>query len=135
MQAPLPKLTPENTPFWTGGLEGKLLIMACLDCDHRIHPPQLVCPNCLSERVEPQETSGTGTIYAYTINRQPWMPGLAVPYALVIVDLDDQPGVRLTARLENWTGQDIRIGSEVTVVFEPSGDVAIPAFRLPEASA
>ena len=135
MKAPLPKLTPENTAFWTGGLDGKLLIMACGDCDHRIHPPQLVCPNCLSENVAPRQASGLGTIYSFTINRQAWMPGLDVPYALVIVDLDDQPGVRLTTRLAGWSGGGVEIGAKVEVDFEPSGDVAIPTFRLAGADA
>ena len=49
---PLPELTPENTAFWTGGAQGELIIAFCGDCDHAIHPPQLVCPKCWSEAVE-----------------------------------------------------------------------------------
>ena len=130
MKAPLPKLTPENTAFWTGGLEGKLLITACTDCDLRIHPPQLVCPNCLSENVAPTQASGRGTIYSFTVNRQAWMPDMQVPYTLVVVDLDDQPGVRLTARLEAADADKVKIGAPVEVTFEPHEDVAIPVFRL-----
>lgn len=130
MTTPLPKLTPENTAFWTGGLSGDLLIMRCSDCDHRIHPPQLVCPSCLSEQTQPHKASGHGSIYSYTVNRQPWMPGLEVPYILAIIDLDDQPGVRLTVRIVGSQPEDLRIGAPVQVDFEVKEDIAIPVFRL-----
>ena len=124
----LPELTPENRAFWTGGSEGRLMIACCKDCDRRIHPPQLVCPSCLSEAVEARMASGQGTIESWTINHQPWMPGLEVPYALAIVALDDQPGVRLTAQLRNVSLDAIHIGMAVRVGFEPREDVHIPVF-------
>lgn len=126
----LPDITPENEAFWSGGATGELRIMACNACDHRIQPPQLICPKCLSRDVAPRVASGRGTIHSYTINHQSWLPGLAVPYALAIVDLDDQPGVRLTTRLEVPSFDAIRIGSAVTVDFEPREDVYIPFFRM-----
>jgi len=72
--------------------------------------------------------SGQGTIESWTINHQPWMPGLEVPYALAIVALDDQPGVRLTAQLRNVSLDAIHIGMAVRVGFEPREDVHIPVF-------
>ena len=124
----LPELTPENRAFWTGGADGQLLIARCGDCDRRIHPPQLVCPACLSEDVAAQPASGRGTIESWTINHQPWMPGLEVPYALAIVSLDDQPGVRITAQLRDVALDAIHIGMAVAVRFEPRDDVHIPVF-------
>ncbi|MDK2756025.1 MAG: OB-fold domain-containing protein [Blastomonas fulva] len=130
MALPLPAISPETAAFWTGGAHGALQIMACNACDHRIHPPQLICPQCLSRDVAPIAASGQGTIYSYTINHQPWIPDLKVPYALVIVDLDDQPGVRMTAMLETNDLGEIAIGAPVTVDFEHRGDVYVPFFRL-----
>lgn len=124
----LPELTPENRAFWTGGAEGHLMIVRCGDCDRRIHPPQLICPSCLSEAVEAQAASGMGTVESWTINHQAWMPGLDVPYALAIVSLDDQPGVRLTARLCDVAFDAIHIGMAVKVGFEAREDVHIPLF-------
>ena len=92
---PLPELTPENTAFWTGGAEGRLMIAFCTDCSRAIHPPQLVCPKCWSEAVEFKPVPGTGTVYTYTVNHQPWAPGMTVPFALAVVDLDGAPGVRV----------------------------------------
>lgn len=130
MTLPLPELVPHTAPFWTGGFDGHLLIMACKQCDHRIHPPQPVCPACLSEEVEPRKASGRGKVYSWTINRQAWVPGLDVPYALAVIDLADQPGVRITAKIVGSDPEMVRIGAAVMVDFEPRDDVAIPVFRL-----
>lgn len=124
----LPELTPENRAFWTGGAEGRLMIARCGDCDRRIHPPQLICPSCLSEAVKAHAASGMATVESWTVNHQAWMQGLDVPYALAIVSLDDQPGVRLTAQLRDVALDAIHIGMAVKVGFEPRDDVYIPVF-------
>src|SRR3546814_11658199 len=72
---PLPELTPENTAFWTGGAQGRLMIAFCGACRHAIHPPQLVCPECWNEAIEFQPVSGTRTVHRHTDNHQPWPPG------------------------------------------------------------
>jgi uncharacterized protein len=130
MGLPLPELTPENTAFWAGGEVGELRIMACSVCDHRIHPPQLICPKCLSRDVAPVVASGKGRIYSFTINHQAWLPDLKVPYALGVIDLDDQPGVRLTARVDAEDLGNVAIGKAVTVAFEARDDVFVPCFRI-----
>jgi uncharacterized OB-fold protein len=124
----LPELTPENRAFWTGGAVGQLMIARCADCDRRIHPPQLICPSCLSQAVAAEPASGMGTVESWTINHQAWMPGLEVPYALAIVSLDDQPGVRITAQLRDVAFDAVHIGMPVRVDFEPREDVHIPVF-------
>ncbi len=130
MPFPLPEVTTETEDFWRGGAAGELRIMACTACDHRIHPPQSICPHCLCREVVPVVASGRGTIHSYTINRQAWMPDLDVPYAIGVIDLDDQPGVRITARLLTNDVSAVRIGAAVAVAFEARGDVFVPLFRL-----
>lgn len=130
MKFPLPAVTAETEAFWTGGADGRLHITACNACDHRIHPPQVICPNCLSRDVAARPASGKATIATFTINRQPWMPGLAVPYAVGIVELDDQPGVRITARIIADSVDLVTIGAAVEVAFEQNEDVFVPVFKL-----
>ncbi|WP_242123947.1 OB-fold domain-containing protein [Sphingobium sp. Sx8-8] len=125
----LPELTPETTAFWTGGERGELLITHCDACDHAIHPPELICPKCLSRSVTPKPASGKGTILTVTVNHQPWMPGLEVPYALAIVALDDQPHVRITSRIVGIAPDEVAIGMPVEVTFEQVEDVWMPQFR------
>lgn len=126
---PLPELTPENTAFWTGGAAGKLMIAFCGDCRHAIHPPQLVCPKCWAETIEFKAVPGTGRVYTYTVNHQPWTPGLRVPFALAVVDLDGAPGVRVTAEVVNTDPETVAIGSAMCVTFEQIDDIWFPQWE------
>lgn len=129
---PLPELTAENTAFWTGGAEGKLMITFCSDCDAAIHPPQVVCPKCLSENVKPRAVAGTGTVYTCTVNHQPWMPGMVVPFALAVVDVDGAPGVRVTGEVVDTPPDRVAIGKAMRVRFLPLDDIWIPQWEPAE---
>lgn len=128
MTRTLPELTPENTPFWTGGARGELMIAHCNACDHSIHPPQVVCPRCLSDDVAPRAAQGSGTIYARTINRHAWSPEIAVPYVIAVIDLDGEPGVRITARMVDCEPEAVAIGDRVKVRFEEDRGIWVPVF-------
>jgi len=125
----LPELTPENAAFWTGGERGELYIAFCADCQHATHPPQVICPACLSDRVEPRAVAGTGTVYAFTVNHQPWLPDMEVPFALAVVDVDGAPGVRVTARVIDAEPEAVRIGQRMQVAFSRLEDVWLPEWR------
>lgn len=125
----LPRLDSFNRDFWTGGAEGELRIMHCLDCDGYIHPPRPVCRHCLSERVAPKAVSGTGVIDTFTVNYQKWHPAMEVPFVLARVALDDAPGVILTTNIVGCAVDDVDIGDRVKVVFEQQDDVFLPLFE------
>lgn len=126
---PLPELTSESTAFWTGGGRGELMIAFCDDCAAAIHPPQVVCPACLSRSITPRAVTGTGTVYTFTINHQPWLPDMKVPFAIAVVDVDGATGVRVTAPLACDDARSVRIGQRVTIAFEPAEDVWLPLWR------
>ncbi|MDP3674953.1 MAG: OB-fold domain-containing protein [Novosphingobium sp.] len=126
---PLPELTDENHAFWTGGERGELMIAFCKDCAAAIHPPQLVCPRCLGESVTPRPVTGTGAVYTFTVNHQPWHPDMAVPFALAVVDIDGAPGVRVTAQVIDADPEAVRIGQRMEIAFEQSDDVWLPLWR------
>lgn len=132
---PLPELTPENTAFWTGGERGELMIAFCGDCSKAVHPPQLLCPACQSQAVAARAVAGTGTVYSFTVNHQPWLPDMKVPFAIAVVDLDDAPGVRVTAPVLTDDPDTVRIGQAMTIAFEASGDVWLPLWRAAEQAA
>lgn len=127
---PLPELTPENTAFWTGGADGKLMIAFCADCNHAIHPPQLICPKCWSEAVESRPVPGTGTVYAYTVNHQHWAPGMQVPFTLAVVDLDGALGVRVTAEVVGTDPESVAIGQTMRITFANIEDIWFPQWEL-----
>ena len=132
MRPPLPELGFENVPFWTGGANGELLIARCRSCAHWIHPPLPVCPACRSRDVAPQRASGRAHIVTFTVNHHAWFPGQQVPYVLAIVELEEQPGLRLTTRLVGLEPKDVCIGLAVRVRFEQVEDVWLPLFERDE---
>jgi uncharacterized OB-fold protein len=127
-KAPLPALNPGNTPFWTGGQRGELLICRCGSCSRRLHPPVPVCRFCLSTDVTPEPSSGRGRVVTYTINRQSWLPSLPPPYVIAVIALDDDADLRLTSRLVDVRPEEVSIGMPVSVRFEQADDVWLPLF-------
>tara|TARA_R110000868_G_scaffold120569_3_gene320198 strand:- start:29281 stop:29793 length:513 start_codon:yes stop_codon:yes gene_type:complete len=127
MHRKLPALTADNRAFWQGGEQGRLFMHWCEDCTSYFHPPGPVCPKCASLSVRPKEVSGKATVVSFTINYQPWTPNLAAPFAIAIVELPEQPGLRFLSNVEEPVEQ-IYIGMPLRVVFEQQEDVWIPLF-------
>lgn len=129
----LPRLTDRNRHFWTGGERGELRFLRCQDCGFYIHPPLPRCPQCHSEHLAPQAVSGQATIATFSVNHQPWMPGPELPYVVAIVEIVEQPSVRLTTNIVNCAPEAVSIGMPVRVTFEhhedPDGDVWLPLFE------
>jgi len=61
------------------------------------------------------------------------VPGQQVPYVLAIVELVEQPDVRLTTRLVGVTPGNVRIGLPLRVRFEQVEDVWLPLFEKDDA--
>ena len=129
MPRPIPKLDAVNRPFWTGGADGKLMIARCRDCGTFLHPPQPVCRHCLSDNVGAEAIAGTGTVETFTINYQPWYPGLDVPFVIARVSLDGVPGVILTTNIVGSDVEAIDFGDRVRVRFEQQGEIYFPLFE------
>ena len=125
----LPLVTRRNVHFWTGGAHGELRILRCTACRHWIHPPAPICPACLARDVAPEAVSGRARVATFTVNHQPWVPGFDPPYLVAIVELVEQPGLRLTTNLVNCALDAARIDMPVRVVFEQRDDVWIPLFQ------
>jgi acetyl-CoA acetyltransferase/uncharacterized OB-fold protein len=125
---PLPELTPMNEWFWTSGADGQLRIRQCSDCKALVHPPTPVCPACRSLSWAPAVVSGCGTVVAFTVNHHRWLPSFDPPYAIAVVALAEDASVRLTTNIVGCAPDEVHIGQEVTVRFEPHEDVWLPLF-------
>ena len=127
----LPRVTKSNEHFWRGGAEGKLQFKRCHACETWIHPPSPVCPACYGKDVAVAAASGLATVVTFTLNHQPWVPSPDHPYAIAIVELDEQPGLRLMTNIVGCAAEDVSIGMRVRVAFEEhgDGDVWIPVFE------
>ena len=149
----LPRLTDVNRDFWTGGQVGELRFLRCQNCGYYIHPPTPICPNCHSKELRFEAVSGRATLWTFTVNYQPWMPGPELPFIVAIVAIPEQDGLRLTTNLvgvappnADGSGHEVRtserpglpvvkIGMELEVTFENHNDeVWIPLFRPVEGS-
>ncbi|MBA3304283.1 MAG: OB-fold domain-containing protein [Acidimicrobiia bacterium] len=125
----LPRVTDENEHFWTGGADGALRFLRCQSCRWWVHPPSPVCPRCLSRILLPEAVSGRAVVHTFTVNHQPWYPGLDPPYVVAIVELPEQAGLRLTTNLVGCAPEAVTIGMDVQVVFEHHEDVWLPLFE------
>lgn len=124
----LPRLDDENTFFWTSGADGKLRFLRCNQCGYYIHPPLPQCPMCATHDIAPAVVTGRGVVHSFTINHQPW-DGSTEPWAILLVELDEQEGLRLTSNMVNCRNEDVRIGMPVHVVFQQYEDVFVPVFE------
>jgi uncharacterized OB-fold protein len=114
----LPELTETTRHFWEGGAW--------------IHPPTPLCPECLGKDLAIEAVSGRATVLTFTLNHQQWVPSPDHPYAIAIVELEEQEGLRLTTNVVNCAAEDVRIGMPVQVIFEQYEDVWIPLFEPAE---
>ncbi|MFJ8816335.1 Zn-ribbon domain-containing OB-fold protein [Amycolatopsis thermoflava] len=125
----LPQPTAESAAFWAGGAQGELRIHRCRSCSRYFHPPAGVCFRCHSRDVAPEPVSGRAVVVTFTVNHHPWFgEAFPPPYAVAIVELDEDPEIRLTTQIVGCPVEDVRIGMAVEVVFEQHEDVWIPVF-------
>ena len=129
VKRPLPMLTDANRFFWTSGADGRLRFMRCSACRNYIHPPVPVCDKCLSMEQEWVAVSGRATLAAVTVNHQMWIPTIEPPYVVGIVEIEEQPSVRLTTNIVQCAEADLKIGMALEVEFEENEDVFLPMFR------
>ena len=125
-----PLVNDENKHFWESGARGELCFLRCQKCGYYIHPPSPRCPECLAKEIEPEAVSGRASVHTFTINRHPWIPGFDPPYAVAIVALPEQAGLRLTTNIVNCELDALEIGMPLRVTFEAIDDgVFLPLFE------
>ena len=129
-----PGLTPDNVHFWTGGERNELTFLHCEDCATIVHPPQPICPACLSKNLSPKAVSGKASLHSFTVNYQPWIPGFDPPYVIGLVEIVEDSSVRLMTNIVNCEIEDVHIGMSLQVVFEEQDDgiIFIPLFEPAE---
>ena len=134
---PIPVPNEWTQPFWDSARQGVLKLQRCRACRHFQHPPYPTCVNCMAIDLQFEAVSGQGAIYSYTIMHHTGDKRFApaVPYASVIVELDDAPGALLAGNLLDAPYTEATVGRRVEVVFEPlNDDITLPQFRLAPAA-
>ena len=72
---------------------------------------------------------GDSGSHDYTINRREWSPGLEVPYVIAIVQLGEQPDLRLMTNIVGCSADEVAIDMPVRVEFRKQGEAFVPVFR------
>jgi uncharacterized OB-fold protein len=128
-----PALPPNEITkfFWDAAKEHKLVLQRCDGCGYYIHWPGVICPRCGSDHLSPAQMSGKGTIFTYTVVHHVFHPIYAadVPYSIAIVELDEQPGLRMLANIIDCPNDALYIGMPVEVTFQDLDSITLPQFR------
>lgn len=98
--------------------EGRLTAARCLRCDSTLLPPRPLCPRCLSADMEWIQLGGRGRVETFTvIHVAPEEFRDQVPYTVAIVKLEE--GARITGQVKGVPPEEVEIGMEVEIKFEP----------------
>lgn len=130
MEKPVPEPDELSRFYWDAAAEGRLVVQRCSSCRRYLFPPSVACPRCLTDTLLPTPVSGRGRVYAFTVARQAFDPSFEVPYVLALVELEEDPDVRILTNLVQTDPAAVTGGAAVEVVFEARGATALPQFRL-----
>jgi len=130
---PAPRPDPDTAGYWSATTAGVLAIARCGDCAWWVHPPVERCPRC-GGTLRFERGAGSGTGFSFITVHQPSVPGFLrdLPYRVGLVELDEQPGLRLPGGFDAFSNAEPRIGDRVAIelVDLPGGPYRIPRFRL-----
>lgn len=131
LRFPLPRPTELSRPHWEGCRQGELRYQKCLDCGAAIFIPQPVCGGCFGSQLEWVRSSGRGVVYSHSVVHRPPQPAFEVPYAVIIVELEE--GWRMLSNLVGCDPATVRIGMPVQVCFRRMSDeITLPYFESAE---
>jgi uncharacterized OB-fold protein len=113
----------DGVPLWEGFLDQHLRLPRCTACGFWIWFPRPACPRCWSHDVVWEHVSGGATLYTYVL-----FPQAGGVFPLAVVELDEQPGLRLSARLDLDGGDVPALGSRLLLGWTRVDGVPVPAF-------
>ncbi len=129
---PLPYPDRDAQPYWDFAKRHELRMQHCAECRTPRFPPRPMCPQCQSPRDEWVRMAGTGTVYSWIVVHPPVLPAFAddAPYAVVLVQLDDDPTLRLVGTVSDVPPDQLTPGLPVEVWFDDVTDeVTLPKWR------
>jgi uncharacterized protein len=130
-------ITHDNAEHYRARLHRQLLMNRCQACGRWHAPPKPLCPDCWSFDVKATPVEGSGTIFmAIFLHQGPPAPGVdySVPYPVVTVELDEQPGLRFTSTVVGCDNDAIHIGVRVGLTWVERSGAPMPVFELREAA-
>jgi uncharacterized protein len=125
---PLPEPSLISQPFWDGCARGELMFQRCTNCHRPIFNPAPICRWCTSNALEWEKSSGTGSIYSWSVVWRPQTQAFDTPYVVAIIDVDE--GYQMIANIIGCEPEDVSDGMKVAVEFHPiGGGISLFYFR------
>jgi uncharacterized OB-fold protein len=138
---PRPVADQDTQPFWDGVAERRLVVQRCASCGRWIWQPRPLCPSCHTPEPVWTEVAGDARVVSWTALHPPvlavWAD--AVPFVVLLVELDGAPGVRMLGQLVDddgallrTNGDGLRIGAPVSLRWRvDEAGQTLPAWTLP----
>lgn len=110
--------------YWTELANGRLSFQRCAECGLAVFPSRVLCPRCLSDRLDWRTSGGSGTVYCCTFADGD--RGAMAPFAMVVTD----EGFVVPTRIVGEGCESASIGSRVRLAIEKIGDRVQPTFQV-----
>lgn len=129
---PVPRPSELTEGFWAAARRRELVRPRCDACGSSFFTPQVACPRCLSEEWAYAPSSGRGVVYSATVVHRAPFPGIATPYELAMVDMEEE--WTMLSEIVGSRGEPTPIGTPVRVDWLELGEVVLPVFRADTAT-
>ena len=115
----------DTAGFFEAAGRGELVVRACAECGAFLHLPRAYCRTCGSWEGRWQPVAGAARLHSWTVVEHQVHPDYPAPYTVVLVELDEAPGVRYVGNLPGRP--DLHDGMAMRVRFDDAGDgVTLP---------
>ena len=129
MPLPVPQITDDNARSGPEDGDGELLITRCTSCGYWTAPAVAALPEVPERRRRAAARERRG--HGLRVHDQP--PGVGPrprgAVRVAIVELDEQPGLRLMTNIVDCPPEEVEIGMPVEVAFVERGEVFVPVFH------
>ena len=125
--------TPPHDHDSAGYLEatqrGELAVQVCRPAGHVLHLPRGYCHRCDTFDVTWRPVAPTATVHTWTTVEHAVDPAFPVPYTIVLVEVDELPGVRFVGHLSGRP--ELTVGTPMAARFERGADGSrVPTWEL-----
>lgn len=127
---PLPTITDENEPFWSGLKGGELRFQRCGGCGHYRYPIAPICPCCLADDFVWTPVSGRGRVFSYVVFHNAYHRGFAadLPYNVALIRLEE--GIFMFSNVVGIANEAIACDMSVVVDYDHVTEtITLPRFR------
>jgi uncharacterized OB-fold protein len=130
---PVPVVSDVDTAgFWRATELEQLAILVCEDCGQVLHLPKAFCHNCGSWNTTWKSIRPQGHVYSWTTVHRQIHPAFAVPYTIILVELENLPSARLIGHLPGTP--ELVAGMATAARFVDIGGATLPVWELADST-